>query len=190
MLTSPIHGEVRMMYLAASIESISVALFTRREEGQAHTVAILTNSPIKQALINPEMSGRVAKWAIKLGEHGIVFRARCDSNKETPKDFLIEAPPDDNRKEVGRKADTKIEETKPSCERKLYTDRSSSSDGSGAGLILIDPKGKEYTYVIRFEFETMNNEAEYKALLAGLRIAQEMEIVNFAIFVDSQLLVN
>ncbi|GJV77430.1 reverse transcriptase domain-containing protein [Tanacetum coccineum] len=111
-----------------------------------------------------------------------------DSNKEAPKDFLIEAPPKDNRKEVGRKADTKLEETKPSCEWKLYTDGASSSDGSGAGLMLIDPEGKEYTYALRLEFETMNNESEYEALLAGLRIAQEMEIVNMAIFVDSQLL--
>ncbi|GKB64814.1 reverse transcriptase domain-containing protein [Tanacetum coccineum] len=109
-----------------------------------------------------------------------------DSNKETPKDFLIEAPPEDNRKEVGRKMDTKLEEMKPSYEWKVYTDGTSSSDGSGAGLMLIDPKGKECTYALRFEFETTNNEA----LLAGLRIAQEMEIVNLAIFVDSQLLVN
>ncbi|GKF18424.1 reverse transcriptase domain-containing protein, partial [Tanacetum coccineum] len=51
----------------------------------------------------------------------------------------------------------------------------------------IDPSGKEYTYALRFEFETTNNEAEYEALLAGLRIAQEMEITKVAIFLDSQL---
>ncbi|GJW22898.1 reverse transcriptase domain-containing protein [Tanacetum coccineum] len=84
----------------------------------------------------------------------------------------------------------KLEETKPSYEWKLYTDGASSFDGSGAGLMLIDPKGKEYTYALRFKFETTNNEAEYEALLARLRIAQEMKIVNLAIFVDSQLLVN
>nr|GFA02187.1 reverse transcriptase domain-containing protein [Tanacetum cinerariifolium] len=48
---------------------------------------------------------------------------------------------------------------------KLYTDGASSSDGSGAGLMLISPGGKEYMYVLRFEFETINNEAEYEALL-------------------------
>ncbi|GJS03099.1 hypothetical protein Tco_0319607 [Tanacetum coccineum] len=111
-----------MMYLAASTESISAALLARREEGQAYTVAILTNSPIKLALMKPEKSGHVAKWAIDLGEHDIVFRARGDMNKETTKDFLIEAPPEDNRKEVGRKTDTKLEKTKPSCEWKLYID--------------------------------------------------------------------
>ncbi|GKB21647.1 reverse transcriptase domain-containing protein [Tanacetum coccineum] len=170
-LTAPIHGEVLMMYLAASTKSINAALFARREKGQAHTVAVLTNSSIKQALIKPKKSRRVAKWAIELGEHDIVFQTRDDNNKETPKYFLIEAPPEDNMKEVERKTDTKLKETKLSCEWKLYTDGASSFDGSGTGLMLIDPKGKEYTYALRFKFETMNNEAEYKALLAGLRIA-------------------
>ncbi|GKF15151.1 reverse transcriptase domain-containing protein, partial [Tanacetum coccineum] len=66
----------------------------------------------------------------------------------------------------------------------------SSSDGSGVGLMLINPEGKEYTYDLRFKFESTNNEAEYKALLVGMRIAEEMEIKNLAIFVDSQLIVN
>ncbi|GJQ95750.1 reverse transcriptase domain-containing protein [Tanacetum coccineum] len=73
---------------------------------------------------------------------------------------------------------------------KLYTDRASSSDGSGAGLMLISPQGKEHTYALRFEFETTNNEAEYEALLAGLRISEEMEIKSLVIFVDSKLIVN
>ncbi|GJZ49179.1 reverse transcriptase domain-containing protein [Tanacetum coccineum] len=36
----------------------------------------------------------------------------------------------------------------------------------------------------------MNNEVEYEALLAGLRIVREMEIKILAIFVDSQLIAN
>ncbi|GKA96358.1 reverse transcriptase domain-containing protein, partial [Tanacetum coccineum] len=39
------------------------------------------------------------------------------------------------------------------------------------GLMLVSPDGKEYTYALRFEFETTNNEVEYEALLAGLHIA-------------------
>nr|GEV68780.1 reverse transcriptase domain-containing protein [Tanacetum cinerariifolium] len=45
-----------------------------------------------------------------------------------------------HRKEVERKTDTKLEETKLSYEWKLYTDEASSSDGSRAGLMLIDPE--------------------------------------------------
>ncbi|GKF79819.1 reverse transcriptase domain-containing protein, partial [Tanacetum coccineum] len=61
---------------------------------------------------------------------------------------------------------------------KLYTNGASSSDGSSVGLMLISPEGKEYMYALRFEFDTINNEAEYELLLAGLRIAGEMEIKN------------
>ncbi|GJR93616.1 reverse transcriptase domain-containing protein [Tanacetum coccineum] len=73
---------------------------------------------------------------------------------------------------------------------KIYNDRALISDGSGTGLILISPKGEEYIYALRFEFEITNNEAEYEALLAGLRLIDEMEIKILAIFVDSQLIVN
>ncbi|GJV07368.1 reverse transcriptase domain-containing protein [Tanacetum coccineum] len=72
----------------------------------------------------------------------------------------------------------------------MHTDRASSSDGSGVGLMLVSPKGKEYTYALRFEFETTNNEAKYEALLAGLRIDADIKIKDFSIFVDSQLVSN
>ncbi|GKA16840.1 reverse transcriptase domain-containing protein [Tanacetum coccineum] len=86
--------------------------------------------------------------------------------------------------------ETKRENLKLDNTWKLYTDGASSFDGSGTGLMLISPGGKEYTYALHFKFETTNNEAEYEALLAGLRIAQEMEIRCLAIFTDSQLMVS
>ncbi|GJQ95867.1 reverse transcriptase domain-containing protein [Tanacetum coccineum] len=67
--------------------------------------------------------------------------AKGDNNKEMPKYFLIQAPPKDNRKELGSKMETKLKGTEPSCEWKLYTDGASSSDSSGTGLMLIDPEG-------------------------------------------------
>nr|GFB59144.1 RVT_3 domain-containing protein [Tanacetum cinerariifolium] len=53
-------------------------------------------------------------------------------------------------------------------------DESFCVDGSGAGLILTNPKGAEFTYALRFKFKATNNEDEYEALIAGLRIAEEM----------------
>ncbi|GJU71403.1 hypothetical protein Tco_1262808 [Tanacetum coccineum] len=35
-------------------------------------------------------------------------------------------------------------------------------------------EGEEFTYALRFEFDASNNEAEYEALVAGLRIAEQM----------------
>ncbi|GJY30370.1 reverse transcriptase domain-containing protein [Tanacetum coccineum] len=101
---------------------------------------------------------------VPTGEHDIIFLKRDE--RETPADYLPEIPFNDNEKKVKEK-----EVSDPSNKWKLYTDRASSSDGAGTGLMLIDPTGKKYTYALRFEFETTNNEAEYEALLAGLRIA-------------------
>ncbi|GKF44395.1 reverse transcriptase domain-containing protein [Tanacetum coccineum] len=115
---------------------------------------------------------------------------RLRRGDKIPKDFLIEVPLEDNEKKAEEKADMKSTKTKLSYEWKLFTNGDASSNGSGAGLILIDPEGKEYTYALRFGFKITNNEAEYEALLAGLRISQETEITSLAIFVDSQLLVN
>nr|GFA27285.1 putative reverse transcriptase domain, ribonuclease H-like domain protein [Tanacetum cinerariifolium] len=145
---------------------------------QAHTIMVLTVTPIKQELTGPEKTGRVAKWTIELGEHDIVFLKRDE--REMPADFLPEIPFNDSKKRVKEK-----EVSDRSNEWKLYTERASSSDGAAVGLMLIDPAGKEYTYALRFKFETTNNEAEHGALLAGLRIAQEIEITKVAIFLDS-----
>ncbi|GJV54202.1 reverse transcriptase domain-containing protein [Tanacetum coccineum] len=73
---------------------------------------------------------------------------------------------------------------------KLYTDEASNEHGSRAGLILIDLKGTEYSYALRLNFANSNNDAEYEALLAGLRIATKMKVEKMHAFVDSKLVAN
>ena len=53
----------------------------------------------------------------------------------------------------------------------LYMDGSSNEGGLGAGLILISPEGHQMHCSLRFGFKASNNEAEYKALIAGLKLA-------------------
>ncbi|XP_071727018.1 uncharacterized protein [Rutidosis leptorrhynchoides] len=72
----------------------------------------------------------------------------------------------------------------------LFTDGASCAEGAGAGLVLASPCGEEHTYALRFNFDVTNNEAEYEALLAGLNIAQKMNIVKLRVFTDSQLVAN
>ncbi|GKF36278.1 reverse transcriptase domain-containing protein [Tanacetum coccineum] len=43
---------------------------------------------------------------------------------------------------------------------------------------------------MRFRFEATNNEAEYEALIAGLRIAEQMGVKNLQANVDSRLVAN
>ncbi|GJT97810.1 reverse transcriptase domain-containing protein [Tanacetum coccineum] len=59
--------------------------------------------------------------------------------------------------------------------------------GSGAGLILTNPEGTKFTYAMRFGFEATNNEAEYEALIASLRIAEQMGVKNLQANVDSKI---
>nr|GEY09490.1 reverse transcriptase domain-containing protein [Tanacetum cinerariifolium] len=54
----------------------------------------------------------------------------------------------------------------------------------GVGLILTSLEGTEFTYALRFQFTASNNEAEYAALIAGLRIAAQMRAHNVHVFVE------
>ncbi|GJT99054.1 reverse transcriptase domain-containing protein [Tanacetum coccineum] len=78
----------------------------------------------------------------------------------------------------------------PSGPWNVFTEGSSCVDGSGGGLILTNPKGAEFTYALRFRFDTTNNEAEYEALITGLRIAKQMGVKNLQANVDSRLVAN
>ncbi|GJR86050.1 reverse transcriptase domain-containing protein [Tanacetum coccineum] len=48
----------------------------------------------------------------------------------------------------------------------------------------------EFTYTLRFQFTASNNEAEYEALLARLRIKAQMGVRNVRVSVDSKLMEN
>ncbi|GKA18840.1 reverse transcriptase domain-containing protein [Tanacetum coccineum] len=88
--------------------------------------------------------------------------------------------------EEGQDDSTKEEEPLPT-QWTLFTDGSSCVDGCRAGVILTDPEGVEFTYALRFQFEATNNEAEYEALIAGLRIAEKIGVQNLEVNVDSKL---
>nr|GEX22629.1 reverse transcriptase domain-containing protein [Tanacetum cinerariifolium] len=51
-------------------------------------------------------------------------------------------------------------------------------------LILTNPEGIEFTYALRFQFAASNNEAEYEALIAVLRIAAQMGVQNVHVLVE------
>ncbi|XP_074355342.1 uncharacterized protein LOC141694972 [Apium graveolens] len=72
---------------------------------------------------------------------------------------------------------------------KLFVDGSAAGKKCGAGLILSSPEGFEICQVIRFDFPLTNNEAEYEALLAGMKLARSLEANHLRAFRDSMLVV-
>ncbi|GJS24796.1 reverse transcriptase domain-containing protein [Tanacetum coccineum] len=138
---------------------------------------------------------RLAKWGIELEAYGIKYAPKSAIKGQVLADFLADTMAEDSSMHVKTKGpndtlaegesmeDQEATETKaPENLRtetniwKLYTDGSSNEHRSGAGLIMIDPEGAKYSYALRLNFSNSNNDAEYEALLAGLRIATKMKI--------------
>ncbi|GJS32269.1 reverse transcriptase domain-containing protein [Tanacetum coccineum] len=70
----------------------------------------------------------------------------------------------------------------------LFMDDTSSIKGSEVSLVLIGPNSVEHTYTLRLNFDITNIEAEYEALLAGLRITKKMKVHTLEAKVDSKLI--
>ncbi|GJV69913.1 reverse transcriptase domain-containing protein [Tanacetum coccineum] len=151
---------------------------------QAHTVVVITDQPIKQLLSSSEISGRMLKWKFELEGYDIQYRPRTAIKGQILADFIVERPEEGSPDELMAEPEVLLEPWT------LFTDGSSCVDGSGAGLILTNPEGAEFTYAMRFRFEATNNEAEYEALIAGLRIAEQIGIKNLQAHVDSRLVAN
>jgi hypothetical protein len=71
----------------------------------------------------------------------------------------------------------------------LYFDGSKSQEGSGAGCLLIDPKGKCHFFSYRLEFKCTNNNAEYEALAQGLNRTIDLGVKELKVFRDSEIII-
>ena len=71
----------------------------------------------------------------------------------------------------------------------MYFDGLLKLDGGGAGVLFISPRGEQLKYVFQIMFKVSNNEAEYEALLHGLRLAVSLGIKRLLVYGDSLLVV-
>ncbi|KAF8077386.1 hypothetical protein N665_1041s0001 [Sinapis alba] len=69
----------------------------------------------------------------------------------------------------------------------LPVDGASSNKGSGIGIHLQSPTGELFEQSFQLGFAASNNEAEYEALIAGLRLAKVVGAKRLQAFCDSQL---
>ncbi|GKC58264.1 reverse transcriptase domain-containing protein, partial [Tanacetum coccineum] len=177
MLTAPRGKEELIMYLAAAKEAISAVLMTERGGKQMPIYFV------SRALQGLEVDYTPMVKLI-LALHDIHYKLRTSVKGQIQADFIVERPEDDI-------LDTPMEDTEELPDPWiLFMDGSSCIDGSGAGLIIMNPKGMEFTYALRFRFNATNNEAEYEALIAGLRIAEQMRVRNLQANIDSRLVAN
>nr|GEU40118.1 reverse transcriptase domain-containing protein [Tanacetum cinerariifolium] len=189
MLIAPKEKEELVIYLAAAKEAISAALMTERDEKQMPIYLVsralqgpkINYTPMEKLILALK---ECSNGGLRLKEHDIHYRLRTSVKGQILADFIVEHPEDDPPNTPMK---DKEELSDPWI---LFTDGSSRIDGSGAGLIITNLKEVEFTYALRFRFDATNNEVEYEALIAGLRIAKQMGVKNLQANVDSRLVSN
>ncbi|GJX40107.1 reverse transcriptase domain-containing protein [Tanacetum coccineum] len=162
-LTAPMENDELIVYLEAAQEAVSIVLMTGREAKQMLVYFV------SRALQGPEINYTpMEKLVLAIVHANFIVERLEDGSPDTP---------------------IEVDEKLPNPWT-LFTDGSSCVDGSGAGLIFTDPEGVEFTYALRFRFDATNNETEYEALIAGLRIAEQMGVKNLQVSIDSHLVAN
>ncbi|XP_012840476.1 PREDICTED: protein NYNRIN-like [Erythranthe guttata] len=138
----------------------------------SHSIVVRTNFPLKKTLGRMDVSGRMVKWAVELGQFDIEYEPRTAIKGQALAEFLQET--------IQREQE---------AEWKAFIDGSSNQAGSRARIMLVSPTGEEYEYAVRLTFRASNNEAEYEALIYALQLAAEAGANCLEVYSDSQLVV-
>ncbi|XP_057545947.1 uncharacterized protein LOC130824940 [Amaranthus tricolor] len=174
-LVSPIKGEKLVLYVSVSEYSLSGVLVAEREKKQLpiyYVSHVFRGSEgnygeVEKVIFAIVMASRKLKPYFQ--SHQIIIRT------DQPLKKILE----------GKNKSSRVTD----WEWKLYVDGSSTQSASGAGLLIMSSAGVRMERAVRFEFAASNNEAEYEALLMGLRICYESGAKNLSAFSDSQLIV-
>nr|GEV96920.1 reverse transcriptase domain-containing protein [Tanacetum cinerariifolium] len=133
-----------------------------------------------------QASGKLAKYYVELGTYNITYDPRNAVKGHVLAEFLSEAPVRVSPEEFFR-LPAQVQSKDVVGTWTLFTDGASNSKGSGAGLVLLSPEGTKFTYALRLNFTSTDNEAEYEALLAGLRLAKKIKVQTINVKVESKL---
>ncbi|KAJ4793841.1 Pol-polyprotein [Rhynchospora pubera] len=144
---------------------------------QAHPIKVLTDMPLRKALGQLDVAGRMLKWAVELSEYDVSFEPRTAYKGQILADFIVEC--------TARQTESPKEEM-----WEVFVDGAASDKGSGVGVEIKGPKGEKFHYAIHLTFEVSNNVAEYEALLAGMRLMEAIGAKSVRFYMDSQLVVN
>jgi ribonuclease HI len=150
-----------------------------RQYFAVHPIIVVNEAPLSNILNNPEATRCVSLWGIELSPLDITYEKRKAIKSQVLSDFTAEW--------------IVLQNTGPpelSSVWTMYFDGSKRVQGAGAGLVLISPQGDKLKYVLRMSFsQASNNEAEYEALLHGMKMAKACGATRLKIFGVSYLVV-
>ncbi|VFQ63982.1 unnamed protein product [Cuscuta campestris] len=152
------------------------------EAKPAHRIIVLTNEPLASLSRSPAASAQMTKWAVFISQYNVEFRPRPSIKGQALADFQVECTA---REMTRAQVETRMEKDWWI----MCIDGSSGSRSCGAGIVLVTPENFRIYYAIRFQFRVSNNEAEYEALINGLKILGKMGVSRVQVYSDSRLVV-
>lgn len=134
------------------------------------------------------MSGRTARWLLKLNEHDITVinpkKLRSQALADLIAQFLSEKC-EPLYEEVPGEEICSLE-TKEWC---LSLDGSSTYQGGDTGVVLYDPEGINVSLSFKLDFPCSNNIAKYEALLLELKSTLKLGVKKLRVQGDSKLII-
>ena len=115
----------------------------------------------------------MALWAIELSEFDIQYRLRTAIKGQVMADFIAEY--------------TQLEGKGAEDLRQwsIHTNGSLNRNAGGVGVVIKTSEGDKIECMIRLDFPTTNNEAEYEALVARLDLAKAAGVGSLIVHCDS-----
>ena len=169
-------AEIRYTHLERAALALRTVAQKLRPYIQAHPVMVLTDLPLRGTIHKPDLSRRMARWAMELSEYGIQYKPRLLKKGQVLANFLAEIPqPDTRPNEKGWLT--------------LCIDGASRKSGASIGLQLTSPTGEKIEQSVRLGFDTSNNESEYEAMIAEVELTLAVGANSLLIRSDSQLVV-
>ncbi|XP_074342530.1 uncharacterized protein LOC141680119 [Apium graveolens] len=155
---------------------------------QGREIRVDTNQPLRKIIHKPDISGRLVNWVVELSQFNLSFIPRTAIKAQALADLIIECNfPEEEPEPINM--DPEIEQNACPGAWTLKVDGSSTSKRSGVGLILKSPEGFTIQTAISFGFPVTNNQAEYEALIAGLKLSRTLRVQDLKIYSDSQIVV-
>ena len=177
-------AETRYSNMEKLVYALILASQKLRPYFQAHKIELRTSYPLRKIMNKPEVTGRMLKWAIELGQFDLKYKSRTTIKGQALADFILEFPTD------MEEYDKVIVLANPSSQVNPFpqegeiselwwticVDGAVNNDGARAGIVLISPEGHRLVSAIHFAFKVTNNDAEYEALIAGMKLDLEMKV--------------
>ncbi|XP_050374574.1 uncharacterized protein LOC126792132 [Argentina anserina] len=140
---------------------------------------------VKYMLTRTMLRGQIGKWILALSKFSLQDTPLKALTGHEVSDFLLHHPIIEDIED--QNLVVSFVRTQPWV---LYFDGSNTVHLSGAGVALVSPSGARHCYSFQLEWKCTNNQAEYEAVIIGLKLLLDLEVTKVQVLGDSLLVIN